>query len=109
LITRLSGWFYSSTPSFALIGFMTITPKSQTIERGVFDRLRLILGFAIGRRCLLGAQYHQLSCKTNWPANLQGHADQSRRAVHPFSMIVIVGAANAVNMTDGLTVWPSCP
>jgi phospho-N-acetylmuramoyl-pentapeptide-transferase len=101
LITRSSGWFIRRHRR-SLIGFADDYAKVSKQSSASFLPTALILGFA--NRGVAAYWPHnttRLSCKTNWPANLQGHADQSRRAVHPVFMIVIVGAANAVNMTDG--------
>ena len=93
------------TMSFAAIGFMDDYAKvSKQTSQGVPGRVRLLLGFAIAAvAAFWAAQVH--------PADLQ---NQLALPVFkdtlinmgflfvPFAMIVIVGAANAVNLTDGL-------
>jgi phospho-N-acetylmuramoyl-pentapeptide-transferase len=93
------------TLSFAIIGFLDDYAKvSRQSSKGVPGKVRLLLGFAIaGIAAFWAAQYHP-------------EALQNRLALPvfkdtliflgylfvPFSIIVIVGAANAVNLTDGL-------
>jgi phospho-N-acetylmuramoyl-pentapeptide-transferase len=93
------------TLSFALIGFADDYAKvtKQTTD-GVSGRIRLIAGFVVAAvAAWWAAQYH--------PADL---ANQLAVPVFkdvlinlgylfvPFAVVVIVGAANAVNLTDGL-------
>jgi phospho-N-acetylmuramoyl-pentapeptide-transferase len=93
------------TLSFALIGFADDYAKvSKQNVKGVSSRVRLGLGFLIA---LIAAYWAGL----NHPADLQY---QLALPVFkdvlinlgflfiPFAMFVIVGAANAVNLTDGL-------
>jgi phospho-N-acetylmuramoyl-pentapeptide-transferase len=93
------------TLGFAMIGFADDFAKvSRGNVKGVPGRVRLILGFAIALVAALWAGYHH-------PAELQ---NQLALPVFknvlldfgiffiPFAMFVIVGAANAVNLTDGL-------
>ncbi|MGJ8544970.1 MAG: phospho-N-acetylmuramoyl-pentapeptide-transferase [Sulfitobacter sp.] len=93
------------TMSFGAIGFADDYAKvSKQNTKGVSSKLRLLLGFLIAAIAgYWAAQYH--------PENLQ---NQLALPVFkdtlvnlgflfvPFSVIVIVGAANAVNLTDGL-------
>ncbi|MFD0857628.1 phospho-N-acetylmuramoyl-pentapeptide-transferase [Roseovarius aquimarinus] len=93
------------TMAFGAIGFADDYAKvSKQNHKGVPGKLRLALGFLIaGIAAYWAAAYH--------PAELQ---NQLALPVFkdllinlgiffvPFSMIVIVGAANAVNLTDGL-------
>jgi phospho-N-acetylmuramoyl-pentapeptide-transferase len=93
------------TLAFGLIGFADDYAKvSKQSASGVPGRLRLLLGFVIAAiAAYWAAMYH--------PAGLQ---NQLAVPVFkdllinlgflfiPFAMIVIVGAANAVNLTDGL-------
>jgi phospho-N-acetylmuramoyl-pentapeptide-transferase len=93
------------TLSFALIGFADDYAKvSKQTTAGVSGKVRLLLGFVIAA---VAAYFATI----NHPAELQ-----NQLAVPifkdllinlgilfiPFSIIVIVGAANAVNLTDGL-------
>ncbi|MBC7164922.1 MAG: phospho-N-acetylmuramoyl-pentapeptide-transferase [Roseovarius sp.] len=93
------------TLGFALIGFADDYAKvSRGNVKGVPGRVRLLLGFAIALVAAVWAGY-------NHPAGLQ---NQLALPVFkdvlvnlgvffiPFAMFVIVGAANAVNLTDGL-------
>ena len=93
------------TMSFAAIGFMDDYAKvSKQTSQGVPGRVRLLLGFAIAAvAAFWAAQVH--------PADLQNQLALpvfKDTLIHmgflfvPFAMIVIVGAANAVNLTDGL-------
>jgi len=93
------------TLSFAIIGFLDDYAKvSRQSSAGVPGKLRLLLGFAIA------------AIAAFWAAQYHPEALQNRLALPvfkdtliylgylfvPFSVIVIVGAANAVNLTDGL-------
>ncbi len=94
-----------TTFGFGLIGFADDLMKVMRFShRGVSGKIRLLAGFAIA----LGAGL--------WAAQLQPEALSMRLAVPvfkevlldlgllflPFAMLVIVGSANAVNLTDGL-------
>jgi phospho-N-acetylmuramoyl-pentapeptide-transferase len=93
------------TLSFAAIGFADDYAKvSKGNHKGVPGKVRLALGFAVA------------AVAAFWAAQLHPDALQYKLALPvfkdtllnlgilfvPFSMIVIVGAANAVNLTDGL-------
>ena len=93
------------TLSFALIGFADDYAKvSRGNSKGVPGRMRLLLGVVIAVVAAL------------WAAHFHPEALQGQLALPvfkdtlinmgifyvPFSIIVIVGAANAVNLTDGL-------
>lgn len=93
------------TVSYGLIGFADdYTKVSKQTTAGVSSKMRLILGFVIaGIAAYVSARYH--------PADLQNQLalpvfkDTLLNLGYffiPFSMIVIVGSANAVNLTDGL-------
>ncbi|SFA70710.1 Phospho-N-acetylmuramoyl-pentapeptide-transferase [Poseidonocella pacifica] len=93
------------TVSFAAIGFADDFAKvSKQNTKGVPGKLRLLLGFLIaGIAGAWAAAYH--------PPELAGHLAFpvfKNTLLYlgilfiPFAMIVIVGAANAVNLTDGL-------
>ncbi len=93
------------TMSYAIIGFADDYAKvSKQNTKGVPGRLRLALGILIAVVAALWAAYHH-------PTDLQ---NQLALPVFkdtlinlglfyvPFAVIVIVGSANAVNLTDGL-------
>lgn len=93
------------TVSYGLIGFADDYAKvSKQTTAGVSSKMRLILGFVIaGIAAYVSARYH--------PADLQNQLalpvfkDTLLNLGYffiPFSMIVVVGSANAVNLTDGL-------
>ena len=93
------------TMSFAAIGFADDYAKvSKQTVAGVSSRLRLLLGFAIaGIAAYWAAQYHPdaLQNQLALPVFKDTLINLGYLFV-PFSIIVIVGAANAVNLTDGL-------
>jgi phospho-N-acetylmuramoyl-pentapeptide-transferase len=93
------------TIAFGLVGFADDHAKvSRGNVKGVPGRVRLAIGFAI-------AAIAGLACALVHPADLSGQLavpvfkefllDLGVLFV-PFAMIVVVGAANAVNLTDGL-------
>jgi len=93
------------TMSYGAIGFADDYAKvSRQTTAGVSGKIRLLLGFAIAAIAgFWAAQYH--------PEGLQNHLalpifkDTLINLGYlfiPFSVIVIVGAANSVNLTDGL-------
>ncbi|RDC68949.1 phospho-N-acetylmuramoyl-pentapeptide-transferase [Rhodovulum sp. 12E13] len=93
------------TIAFGLVGFADDYAKvSKGNVKGVPGRVRLAAGFAI-------AALAAIACTFAHPAELTGQLafpvfkelllDLGLMFV-PFAMIVIVGAANAVNLTDGL-------
>ena len=93
------------TLSYALIGFADDYAKvsKQTVD-GVSGRVRLLLGFVIaGIAGYWAAALHPegLSHQLAFPVFKDALLDLSWFFV-PFSMVVIVGSANAVNLTDGL-------
>ncbi|MGC3936531.1 phospho-N-acetylmuramoyl-pentapeptide-transferase [Roseobacter sp. EG26] len=93
------------TMSFAAIGFMDDYAKvSKQSSAGVPGRVRLLLGFAIAAvAAYWAAQYHPdpLQNRLALPVFKDTLLNLGYFFV-PFSIIVIVGAANAVNLTDGL-------
>ena len=93
------------TLSFGLIGFADDYAKvSKQTTAGVSGRVRLLLGFLIaGVAAYWAAQYHpdELTNRLALPIFKDVLLNLGFLFV-PFAMIVIVGAANAVNMTDGL-------
>ena len=93
------------TMSYGAIGFADDYAKvSRQTTAGVSGKIRLLLGFAIAAIAgFWAAQYH--------PEGLQNHLalpifkDTLINLGYlfiPFCVIVIVGAANSVNLTDGL-------
>lgn len=93
------------TLSFAAIGFADDYAKvSKGNHKGVPGKIRLALGFAIAAvAAYWAAQYHPeaLQNKLALPVFKDTLINLGYFFV-PFSVIVIVGAANAVNLTDGL-------
>ncbi len=93
------------TMSFAAIGFADDYAKvSKQNVNGVSGKLRLFLGFLIaGVASYWAAQYHPeaLQYKLALPVFKDTLINLGYLFV-PFSIIVIVGSANAVNLTDGL-------
>ncbi len=93
------------TLGFALIGFADDYAKvSKQTTAGVPGKVRLLAGFAIaGIAGFWAAQYHpaELTNQLAFPVFKDFLLNLGLLFV-PFSIIVIVGAANAVNLTDGL-------
>ncbi|MGR3626015.1 MAG: phospho-N-acetylmuramoyl-pentapeptide-transferase [Limimaricola sp.] len=93
------------TLGFALIGFADDYAKVRKQNTdGVSGKLRLLIGFSIA--ALAGwwaAMYHpdNLTNQLAFPVYNEMLLNLGILFV-PFAMIVIVGAANAVNLTDGL-------
>ncbi|PIE18318.1 MAG: phospho-N-acetylmuramoyl-pentapeptide-transferase [Proteobacteria bacterium] len=93
------------TMGFALIGFADDYAKvTKNHHGGLSGKIRLALGFAIAATAAVAAMYlhpadmtHQLAL----PFFKNALIDLGLLFI-PFAMIVIVGAANAVNLTDGL-------
>ena len=93
------------TLGFALIGFADDYSKvSKQTTAGVSGRVRLLIGFVIAAIAgVWAAQYHPeaLSQQLAVPVFKDVLINLGVLFV-PFAMIVVVGAANAVNLTDGL-------
>lgn len=93
------------TLAFALIGFADDYAKvSKQNTAGVSSRMRLLIGFAIaGVAAYWATQLHPVELKNQvaLPVFKDTLLNLGFLFV-PFAMIVIVGAANAVNLTDGL-------
>lgn len=93
------------TLAFGAIGFADDFAKvSKGNHKGVPGRVRLGLGFVIAFVAALAAMYMhppELSGYLAMPVFKEVLINLSWAFV-PFAMIVIVGAANAVNLTDGL-------
>ncbi|QQA44160.1 phospho-N-acetylmuramoyl-pentapeptide-transferase [Pelagovum pacificum] len=93
------------TLAFAAIGFADDYAKvTKQSSAGLSSRARLLLGFVIaGMAGFWFAQFHpdELTNQLAFPVFKNTLLNLGILFV-PFSMIVIVGAANAVNLTDGL-------
>jgi len=93
------------TIAYAAIGFADDYAKvSKQNTAGVSGRVRLALGFVIaGIAAFWAAQYHpeDLVNRVAFPVFKDTLLNLGYLFI-PFCMIVIVGAANAVNLTDGL-------
>ncbi|WP_425072604.1 phospho-N-acetylmuramoyl-pentapeptide-transferase [Sagittula sp. S175] len=93
------------TMAFAAIGFADDYAKvSKQNTAGVPGKVRLLLGFIIaGIAGFWAAQYHpaELTYQLALPIFKDTLINISFLFI-PFAMFVIVGAANAVNLTDGL-------
>lgn len=93
------------TFSFGLLGFADDYAKvSKQNTAGVSSRVRLLLGFLIAAiAAYVSARYHPMDLQNQlaMPVFKDTLLNLGYFFV-PFSMIVIVGSANAVNLTDGL-------
>jgi phospho-N-acetylmuramoyl-pentapeptide-transferase len=93
------------TLSYALIGFADDYAKvRKQTTAGVSGRIRLVAGFLVAALAgFWAAQYHpeMLTNKLALPVFKDTLINLGFLFV-PFAMLVIVGAANAVNFTDGL-------
>ncbi|MCR9152219.1 MAG: phospho-N-acetylmuramoyl-pentapeptide-transferase [Rhodobacteraceae bacterium] len=93
------------TLAFGLIGFADDYAKvSKQNTKGVSSRTRFLLGLGIAAlAAIAAAQYHpaELAHQLALPVFKDVLINLGLLFV-PFAMIVIVGSANAVNLTDGL-------
>jgi len=93
------------TYSFGLVGFWDDFLKvSRQNHKGVSAKIRLGLGFLVAAIAGIWVMYMQgpeLSGQLAFPVFKDALVNLSYFFI-PFAMIVIVGAANAVNFTDGL-------
>lgn len=93
------------TLAFGLIGFWDDYSKvSKQNTRGVPGRVRLLLGFAIAGVAAAWASYYhppELQNQLAFPFFKDALLNLGLFFI-PFAMFVVVGAANAVNLTDGL-------
>jgi len=93
------------TLGFGAIGFADDYAKvSRSSHAGVSGRVRLALGFLIALFASLAAMYlhpDDLSGRLAFPIFKEYLLDLGWLFL-PFAMFVIVGAANSVNLTDGL-------
>lgn len=93
------------TYGFALIGFADDYAKvTKQNTKGVSSRIRMLLGLLIAAIAAIVTAYLHPAELTNQLALPIFKDSLINMGVFfvPFSMIVIVGAANAVNLTDGL-------
>lgn len=93
------------TFSYGAIGFADDYAKvSKADTKGVSSKVRLVLGFIIAAIAAIWASYahpDDLTFRLALPIFKDVLVNLSYFFI-PFAMIVIVGAANAVNLTDGL-------
>ncbi len=93
------------TIAFGAVGFADDLAKvSKGNVKGVPGRVRLAVGFSIAAVAALAAAWahpEELTLQLAFPVFKAFLLDLGVLFV-PFAMIVIVGAANAVNLTDGL-------
>ena len=94
------------TTGFGLIGFADdfLKIKSGRANGGLSGRLRLLLGFSLALLAsvwVAGVHPRELSGQLAFPVFKDALLSLGY-LYFPFAMIVIVGAANAVNLTDGL-------
>ncbi len=92
-----------TTLGFAAVGFlddlMVVRTKSH---KGMSGRLRLLLEFIIaGVTAVVLAHYPAFSTTLTFPFFKEVQPDLGPFYI-PFALLVIVGCANAVNLTDGL-------
>ena len=92
------------TMSFGLIGFTDDFQKvSKNTHAGISGRMRLAIGFGIAAIAALWATWlHPTDLENQLAVPVVSSLINLGILFIPFSMIVIVGAANAVNLTDGL-------
>ncbi len=93
------------TLAFGLIGFADDYAKvSKQSSSGVSGKLRLLLGFVIaGIAGVWATAYHPETLQNTMAFPFLKDALWNMGLLFiPFTMFVIVGAANAVNLTDGL-------
>lgn len=93
------------TVSFAAIGFADDYAKvSKQTTAGVSGKIRLLLGFAIAAiAAYFAAAAHPIELQNQLALPVFKDVLINLGVLYiPFSIIVIVGAANAVNLTDGL-------
>lgn len=93
------------TMAFAAIGFADDYAKvKKYTHAGVSGRVRMLLGIGVGVLAALAVMWvnpPELSGQLALPFFKRALIDMGLFFI-PFAMLVIVGAANAVNLTDGL-------
>jgi phospho-N-acetylmuramoyl-pentapeptide-transferase len=92
-----------TTLGFGAVGFWDdFRVVRKRSHRGISGRIRLVLEFLIaGVAALVLAHYPGFSTHLSVPFFKEVHPDLGPLYI-PFALFVIVGAANAVNLTDGL-------
>jgi phospho-N-acetylmuramoyl-pentapeptide-transferase len=92
------------TISFGLIGFLDDYQKvTSNSHAGVSGRVRLAIGFVIAAIAGVWAtQLHPLELQNQLAVPIVSTLLNLGILFVPFAMLVIVGSANAVNLTDGL-------
>lgn len=92
-----------TTLGFGAVGFLDdLRVVRQRSHKGISSRLRLVLEFTIaGVTALVLAHYPAFSTTLTFPFFKEIQPDLGPLYI-PFALFVIVGAANAVNLTDGL-------
>ena len=92
------------TVSFGLIGFTDDYQKvTKNSHAGVSGRVRLLIGFVIAAIAAVWATWmHPAELQNQMAIPIVSGLLNLGILFIPFAMIVIVGAANAVNLTDGL-------
>ncbi len=92
------------TVAFGIIGFLDDYQKvTSNSHAGVSGRVRLAIGFAIAAIAGLWAtQLHPLELQNQLAVPVISTLLNLGLLFVPFAMLVIVGSANAVNLTDGL-------
>jgi phospho-N-acetylmuramoyl-pentapeptide-transferase len=103
-LTNLYIWLVlGATLAFGAVGFWDdLRVVRQRSHRGISVKLRLVLEFLIaGSVALILASHSGFSTQLSVPFLKEIHPDLGPFYI-PFALFVIVGAANAVNLTDGL-------
>ncbi|BDW85955.1 phospho-N-acetylmuramoyl-pentapeptide-transferase [Roseicyclus marinus] len=94
-----------TTVAFGLVGFADDWAKvSRQTSKGVSGRVRLMIGFgiaAVAASIAVWAHPPELSAQLAVPVFKDVLFNMGWLFI-PFAMVVIVGSANAVNLTDGL-------
>ncbi|MGI9388785.1 MAG: phospho-N-acetylmuramoyl-pentapeptide-transferase, partial [Boseongicola sp.] len=92
------------TVAFGVIGFLDDYQKvTSNSHAGVSGRVRLAIGFIIAAIAgVWAAQLHPLELQNQLAVPVVSTLLNLGILFVPFAMFVIVGAANAVNLTDGL-------
>ncbi|MGI9389341.1 MAG: phospho-N-acetylmuramoyl-pentapeptide-transferase [Boseongicola sp.] len=92
------------TVAFGVIGFLDDYQKvTSNSHAGVSGRVRLAIGFVIAAIAgVWAAQLHPLDLQNQLAVPVVSTLLNLGILFVPFAMLVIVGSANAVNLTDGL-------
>ncbi|MGQ9859087.1 MAG: phospho-N-acetylmuramoyl-pentapeptide-transferase [Thermodesulfobacteriota bacterium] len=103
-LTNIYVWLVLwTTLGFGAVGFLDdLRVVRRRSHKGMSGRLRLVLEFTIaGVTALILAHYPAFSTTLTFPFFKEIQPDLGPLYI-PFALFVIVGAANAVNLTDGL-------